>query len=143
MWQSLHVWDQNKSEFHSMRNNHLWRMLASSQFRLLFSSCVLSKNTVIKIGRTVILYVVVWAWNLVDHIKWRMWAESVGEQGAKDSFWNQEGGSNTRLEDIAREVSLVCTLPSILKKVISRLVRWVRLIAGDGGKRNTVLMGKF
>ena len=47
------------------------------------------------------------------------------------------------MEDIAREVSLVCTLPSILKKVISRLVRWVRLIAGDGGKRNTVLMGKF
>jgi hypothetical protein len=38
---------------------------------------------------------------------------------------------------------MVCTLPSILKKVKSKLVRWVGLVAFDGEKRDTVLIGKF
>jgi hypothetical protein len=38
---------------------------------------------------------------------------------------------------------MVCTLPSILKKAKSKLVRWVGLVACDGDKRNTVLKGKF
>jgi len=38
---------------------------------------------------------------------------------------------------------MVCTLPSILKIVKSKLVRWEGLVPCDGVKRNTVLIGKF
>ena len=38
---------------------------------------------------------------------------------------------------------MVCTLPSILKKEKSKLVRWVGLVACDGERRNTVLIGEF
>jgi hypothetical protein len=38
---------------------------------------------------------------------------------------------------------MVHALPSILKKVKSKLVRWVGVVACDGDKRNTVLIGKY
>ena len=38
---------------------------------------------------------------------------------------------------------MVCTLPRILKKVKSKLMRWMGLVACDAEKRNIVLIGKF
>jgi hypothetical protein len=92
------------------------------------SSLVLSRNANLIICRSIILPVVLYAWNLVSDIMERTLTAGVWEQGAEETTWTQEG--RRKMHDHE--------LYNLYSSIIIRGLKWRRM----GWTRNVACMGE-
>jgi hypothetical protein len=62
-------------------------------------------------------------------------AGSVQVQGVEEDMWTLEGGSNGRLQNThSEELHDFHSVPNVINLIISRLMRWLELVACMGRK---------